>query len=127
MGSNIRQSHFNLQVYSFNARGLGNALKRRMVFNFLKQKSSKAIFLLQETHSRSEIEKEWSDEWGGDIYFSHGTSNSAGVATLLSPGLDIVCKEEQTNDPGRSLYLSVNLDNEQESQSLLLVNIYAPT
>ncbi len=124
-GSSIRHSHLNLQVFSFNVRGLANTVKRKMVFNFLKQKSKRAIFLLQETHSCLETEKDWLDDWGGDIYFSHGSSNSAGVATLVSPGLDITCIDEKTNDQGRSLYITIKLEDENEE--LLLVNVYAPT
>ena len=53
------------------------------MFNFLRKHSSKnAIIFLQETHSTTNCEKIWTNQWGSGkekIYFSHGTSNSTGV------------------------------------------------
>ena len=35
-------------------------------------------------HAKKDIETQWRNECGGKILFSHGSSNSAGVAILIS-------------------------------------------
>ena len=112
-------------LFSFNARGLGGKIKRNAIFNHLKRKSSRGIFLLQETHSCPDFESAWKKEWGGDIYFSHSTRDSCGTAILLSPGLDIACTEEPTNHEGRTQFLRINANN--PDSDTLIVNVYAPT
>ena len=56
---------------------------RKMPQNFLwstwKTESDGFIFL-QETHSSVKDEKIWNDEFGGQLVFSHGKTNSCGVA-----------------------------------------------
>ena len=65
-------------------RGMRGTDKRRQLF--YKFHSSKyQLFFLQETHSTPQIERQWSSEWGGKIYFSHGTSESRGVCILINP------------------------------------------
>ena len=113
------------ELFSFNTRGIGDKVKRNMIFNHLKKKSKKGIFLLQETHSCIENELLWKREWEGEIYFSHGTGNSCGVAILISPGLNITVKEELSDQPGRTQFLRINIGD--KDSEILIVNIYAPT
>ena len=112
-----------LKIYSFNVRGIGDQLKRRTVFRDLKKKYTNAIFLLQETHSSPNTEQNWKLEWNGEIYFNHGTSNSCGVATLISPGLDINIKFLEKDDHGRILALIIQTNDEND---IAIYNIYAP-
>ena len=63
-----------------NCNGLNDDVKRDAVFSKLKM-SGEAIFLLQETHSTAAIEQKWRNEWGSN--FSHGESNSRGVAIVI--------------------------------------------
>ncbi len=51
----------NLNLVSFNVNGLGQAGKRSIVFNKLKQ--FKCISLLQVTHCIKKDEKLWEDNW----------------------------------------------------------------
>ena len=45
-------SDIEFEVVSFNVRGIGDDLKRRQIFSYMKkQTSGKAIICLQETHS----------------------------------------------------------------------------
>ena len=41
-----------------------------------------ALFFLQETHSSVEDEKQWSDNFKGKIFYSHGATNIV-VSQLL--------------------------------------------
>ena len=61
----------NIKLYSLNVRGLVEKVKRRCVFDWLRN-SQYEMFFLQETHSTRECEKVWANEWGYKIYFSHG-------------------------------------------------------
>ena len=53
-----------LRVLSFNVRGMADRLKRREIFNYLRDQNPD-IVCLQETHSNVKIEKIWRNEWGG--------------------------------------------------------------
>lgn len=111
-------------LLSFNCRGMSDKIKRNIIFNHLKNKSKKGIFLLQETHSTQASEYDFKKDWNAPCYFSHLSSESGGVAVLISPGLDLNITELKTNDNGRTLYLKIHLTEEED---ILLCNIYAPT
>ena len=78
-----------------------------------------ALFFLQETHSSVEDEKQWSDNFKGKIFYSHGTTNSCGVAIafLGSKSLEVV--ETRNDDQGRILILDIKICDKE----LLLVNL----
>ena len=70
-----------LQFISNNVKGLQNSLKRIKIFEYLKNNlHSNGFLFLQETHSSLAEEKKWADELKGTIIFSHGKTNSCGVA-----------------------------------------------
>jgi len=52
-----------IKVISLNVRGLSNFKKRRVISNWCRKMNSD-INLLQEIHSKLEIEKQWEHEWG---------------------------------------------------------------
>ena len=108
-----------LKIGSLNVRGLNNRLKRRNVFRYI-HRNKYDIFLLQETYSTSAVEHIWRQEWGAKIYFSHGDSNSRGVAVLCSnqcSPLDIRRDEE-----GRLITVKVTV----QDTLWAIVNVYAP-
>ncbi len=82
-----------------------------------------SIVLLQETHNTLEIENKWKAEWGGEIWFSHGTSNTNGVATLFPKGSDIVLRDKMVDLDGRLLVLQITLNNIDYT----IINVYIPT
>ena len=54
---------------------------------------------LQETHSTLFDEKRWQDELKGKLFFSHGHSNSCGVAVGFSGKMNVnVLNKIQDND-----------------------------
>ena len=118
---------FNLQctnIYSFNCRGLRDKRKRQLLFTWFKQKNN-GIILLQETHSVISDEKAWEKEWGGTIYFSHGCSNSCGVAVLIPPALhfDFKCDSIDIDNKGCIITLNCSI----EGNNVIIINVYAPT
>ena len=108
-----------LQIVSNNVKGLRQKQKRADMFYFFKQRNYD-IILLQETHSIETDVHSWQNEWNGDIYLSHGRSNSAGVAILLKPG--IMIKEYQEILNGKIQMIKINISN----TVLAIINIYAP-
>ena len=113
-----------LIINSFNCRGLRDKRKRNNIFQWLKSNHS-GITFLQETHSMEEDKVTWVKEWGGEIYFCNGTSQSRGVAILIPPnlGFDIKILCETKDTEGRLL----TIDCVIESLSITFINIYAPT
>ena len=114
----------NICVNSFNCRGIRDKKKRDSVFHWLTTKHL-GIAMLQETHSMATDELEWQKEWKGDIYYSHGTNQSKGVAILLPNKINdrIKCLNIEKDRDGRLLILDCEIDN----NPLLLINVYAPT
>ena len=70
------------KLVSLNVRGINNFRKRRTIYTWCRKQKADFIFL-QETHSKVDSERQWKNEWGGDMIMSHGTSNSCGVAILF--------------------------------------------
>lgn len=67
---------------SLNVRGIRESVKRKALFLFCKRSEADFV-LLQETHSLEEDGKFWKLQWGNNIYYSHGSNHSAGVAILI--------------------------------------------
>ena len=111
-----------LKLLSLNVRGLRNVNKRRAIFSYLKAQKA-TIFCLQETYSSIEDEKVWPAEWGGKIFFSHGSSHSRGVCILLNPHSTFHLRRVEADSEGRFLIVKVIIDEE----CFFVTNIYAPT
>ena len=70
----------NYNFISNNIKGIKASEKRLKLFEYLKNNiNGNGFIFLQETHSLSNDELKWKDEFGGPL-FSHGKSNSCGVA-----------------------------------------------
>ena len=70
----------NYNFISNNVKGIKASEKRLKLFAYPKNNiNDNGIIFLQETHSLSNDELKWKDEFGGPL-FSHGKSNSCGVA-----------------------------------------------
>ena len=83
------------------------------------------MIMLQETHTDISVESDWASEYTGKTYFSHGSSNSRGVAILLPQDSKVsICVRSVKNDLSGRILL---LDCEIEGNPLLIVSIYAPT
>ena len=105
---------------TFNCNGLGNKSKRLKVFTYLKDKINNGFVFLQETHSVVNLEKEWKLQWGGEIHFSHGTTNSTGCAIAFSNNFPVKILNQAKDDNGRLLILEVSFNDEK----FLLINLY---
>ena len=72
--------HSKLNFLSNNVNGLKSLKKRFKMFEYFRDKvSNKRIIFLQETHSTEDAHNKWQDDFQGQIFFSHGTTNFCGV------------------------------------------------
>ena len=108
-------------ILSLNVRGIRDQLKRRSIFAYLKDHSPKIIFL-QETYSEPCDEMIWKSEWGGEIFFSHGTKHSKGVCILIHPSLRSKIDYVFKSNTGRMVLITMEFN----SPKLSLCNVYAP-
>ena len=118
---NINRGVAGPKVGSMNCNGLGDRNKRNKVLTWLKNKPEN-IILLQETHSTIEQENEWKKMWDGELYFSHGASNSTGVVILIKNHEDITVNKVQNICQGRVLLVELTI----EAVKYCVVNIYSP-
>ena len=102
-------------------KGLGKSIKRRSIFRWLHNQKHQFAFL-QETHSTKECAQFWEAEWGGKVFFSHGSSNSKGVMILVNPNLELKVEKCITDKNGRYILLDLIVDESH----IILLNIYAP-
>ena len=73
-------------------------------------------------HSKFEVQNQWEQEWGGSMFFSHGSNNSRGVGILVRSGFDINVDVVKRDGQGRLLVIKGKL----EDSTFTIVNIYAP-
>ena len=107
-----------LHFISNNVKGLQNPLKRIYLKNNL---GSDGFLFLQETCSSLADEKKWADELKGSIFFSHGKTNSCGVA-IEYIGSNKLGLQKKNDKNGRILILDVKVDE----TNFVLVIIYNP-
>ena len=108
-------------IATLNVNGLRDPTKRDIIFSYLTRRKI-GITLMQETHSESKDEKAWRNQWGGDIMFSHGSTNSKGVAILVAPKTGLQLTNGESDTEGRW----VKGDIIWEEKKLSLISIYAP-
>ena len=113
------------RIATFNTAGMADPTWRSLMFTFFRSLNVH-IICLQETHSRSEDETNWTNEWGlGQACFNSdkpGKSRKKGVAILLNdPVLSMHVLAKSTD--GRVVSAEVQYLN----TCLRIVNVYCPT
>jgi len=110
-----------IKVVTFNTQGLQGNYKRRKVLHWLKKKKAH-VYLLQETHSTKGVEEDWRNQWGADIYYSHGDSDSRGVSIWFNKPFDYHVNNVYRDEYGRYIIMDLNIN----SIRTIIVNVYAP-
>ena len=115
----------NVNLLSFNVRGLRDHKKRQEIFYWLKnlQNGKLCIHLLQETHSIESDLDSWRKEWGADIFLPHGDSRSRGIAFLLPENKDYKILSFKNVIEGRIACLDICIEGMVTS----IINVYLPT
>ena len=89
-----------LRMGSINTRGLGDGLKRREIFNWLKRKNM-SVHFIQEAHCAEDSIHDWRAEWGYQALFSCCSSNKAGVAILFNNNFSFQLSKAYIDPKGR--------------------------
>ena len=111
----------NLRIATLNVRGLGDNLKRKRVFRYMKLNKIDAC-MLQETHCTGKFESVFSNMWGSKCIFANGTSNARGVAILLNKKLSNNVLEVRRDCNGRYILCKLQIGE----YTYCITNIYAP-
>ena len=110
-----------ISCITFNVSGLRNKKKRLIIFDWIKRKKCD-IAILQEVYCNQTDISDWTKEWDGKIFSSHGTNRSKGVLILIKPQTNIEGKQFFTDKEGRLLGVKVEIDQE----TINIWNEYAP-
>ena len=108
-------------IASYNVRGIREYNKRHKIFKLIKERAFDIVFL-QETHTVKNDEKIYKSQYGGQIFYSHGTSNSRGCAVLIRKNLTTTIHRSIKDPDGRYLILDVTI----QDLRCTLCNVYAP-
>ena len=101
--------HMDLKICSLNVRGLGDKLKRREMFNWLRRKYY-SIYMLQEMHCSENTISVWSAEWGYKALFSCCTSAKGGVAILFNNNFDLQLLRTYLDPNGRFIICDITAE-----------------
>ena len=112
----------NISIVTFNVRGIRDRMKRRTIFRHLHLKYHNHIVILQETHSSSDIETVWQNEWGSKIIFSHGSIHQAGVSIMFPRSFQGSVRNEHIDRKGRVVGARIEIGNTLAS----IIGVYAP-
>ena len=95
--------------------------KRINIFEYLKSYvTSNGFVFLQETHSSLKDERLWIDEFKGQLFFSHGKTNSCSVAVGFVGKRALNILNIKRDNLGRILVIKVKIDD----SVFKLINIY---
>ena len=110
-----------VNLCSLNVNGMHMKEKRGRVIEWIKAQKCSIVFL-QETHIDEKIELQIKNETDFDIYCSHGTSASRGVAILFRKSLKYEYINKFIDNEGRFILVNAGIEDTVFS----LVCIYAP-
>ena len=111
----------NLKFISNNVKGIQKSEKIIKIFEYLSNSISPNGFIfLQETYSSVDDEKRWCDELNGNLYFSHGKSNSGGVAISYVGSKPFVLANETADKNCHLLLIEAIVDDVK----FVLINFY---
>ena len=107
--------------YNHNVRGINGDTKRRDVLEYLKQ-MNKNIYCIQDIHCGEQQTNKFKRDWEGEMIICSGTSNSRGVAILLSKNFEYNIIETKSDPNGNYIALKIRMLQTEVS----LINIYGP-
>ena len=111
----------NLSFITNNVKGIQSMKKRLKLIEYFKSKiTTHRILFLQETHSSSDDEQKWRDNFGGNTFFSHGKRSSCGVLISYIGTHNFVVNNQKTDNDGRILILNVTTND----VNFVLINLY---
>ena len=112
---------FCIKIGSLNVHGLGNRVKRKCIFQYIRDWQIDVAFL-QETHCTKNKWKLWESEWGNRMIQSISSSMSKGTAILFRPNSKFIVNKSFSDENGRFVICNASY----EEQQYTLCNLYAP-
>lgn len=97
-----------LEIVTYNVRGLGNFSKRKDVFDFLRGQTAD-IICLQEVHVAPGKENVFRNQWGGRAWIESVSSTAGGVAILIQNKLACKFIDVVTNAKGSAIFLCLDI------------------
>ena len=82
--------------------------------------ATNGFIFLQETHSCINVEIKWREEFNGELFFSHGKTNSCGVAIGFYGSKTVEQTNKISDKSGRILLVETTID----AAVFVLINIY---
>jgi exonuclease III len=110
-----------IKICSYNVRGINGDTKRRDVLEYLKKMNTN-IYCIQDIHCGKQQTNNFESDWEGEMIISSGTSNSRGVAILLSKNFEYNIIETKSDPNGNYIALKIRMLQSEFS----LINIYGP-
>ena len=112
-----------INFISNNVKGFQSTNKRLKLIKYFKDKIvSNGFLFVQETHSTVNDEIKWKDDFKGEVFYSHGKSNSCGVLICFIGSKRLFIRNKLSDNDGRILILDVDIDDE----NFILINLYNP-
>ena len=113
-------------IITLTVRGIRNRVKRRSIISYLKDQNCH-FYLLQETFPELNDKRVWKNEWGGDVFFLHGSNHSKfnfkGVCILVNPSIVVNVENSYKDIDSRIIAIDVICNG----VNLSICNVYAPT
>ena len=101
---------YNLNFLSNNVNWLNSSKKRiKMVEYFREKIANNGILFLQETHFSHYTVINWHDDFKGELFFSHGTTNSCDVMTGYLGSNKIKVNRIKSDNQGRILVVDADI------------------
>ena len=112
----------NITVCSLNVNGIQDSLKRKDVFDYLRQLNY-SIYFLQETHIKEISENFIRSAWGYNVWVSGCDTNRNGVAILFNNNFDYKVHNVHRDKNGQYIVMDI----EMMEKRITLVNLYGPS
>ena len=116
-----KEKGIEITISSLNVRGLVDSMKRKKTFGWIRRKKY-SIYFLHETHSTTETEALWRNEWGYKGLFSNFSSVKRGVCILFNNNFSFQLLKQYCDPNGRYIIADVKINE----KTLTLIKIYAP-
>ena len=95
-----------LTVCLLNVKGIGDMLKQRQMFRWLRNKKY-SIYFLQEVHGTTKTNKHWANEWGYKAIFSNCSSSRGGVCILFNNTFSFQILRQYSDREGRFIIADI--------------------
>ena len=118
----MKDCYDSFTVCSLNVNGIQDSLKRKDVFDYLRQLKY-SIYFLQETHIKETSENFIRSAWGYNAWVAGCDTNKNGVAILFNNNFDYKVHNVRRDKNGQYIVMDIELLEKR----LTLVNLYGPS